>query len=120
MDLYTRILITFGICNLFALGIIIFCYFIFKIKNEIVNYNRMIKTLNGCLLEINKKPYITFRIIEKSYMRKYINLGIDVKEEGIADILMGYNHLNQIKNELEGMAIVIKSIYKYNMKISFI
>jgi hypothetical protein len=119
-DMFTINLIVLEICNLIGLIIILFVYLIVKLIKEIKNYKRMSKTLNCCLLEVDKKPYITFKIIKKSYIKRYINLGIEVKEEGIADILMGDKCLNRIERELEGMAIVIKSLYKYNIKVSFI
>jgi hypothetical protein len=49
---------------------------------------------------IQAKPYITIRLLEKSYKNKYIKFGVVIPSEGIADALMGDSPLDLLKERL--------------------
>jgi hypothetical protein len=50
---------------------------------------------------IQAKPYITIRLLEKSYKNKYIKFGVIITSEGVADALMGNSPLDLLKDRLE-------------------
>lgn len=69
-------------------------------KNDQINFQ--LDKLNILFSPILKaKPYITIRLLEKSYRNKYIKFGVIINGEGVADALMGDSPLDLLKDRLE-------------------
>jgi hypothetical protein len=87
-------------------------YIIYKRNKNKRDVNFSIDRLNALFNGIEDKPYVTIKILEKNYKKRYVKYGVAISDEGIADVLLEGSPLDEMHRLLNIHNSIMKDIQK--------